>query len=133
MIIITGASGMVGGNLVRALLAQGRPVRALVHHDHRALDNLDVETITADLTDPTSLRQAFAGAETVYHLAGSISIRMDNWEEAKQVNVEGTRNVVEVCLHCGVRRLIYFSSIHAYQQDPLDQILDENRPLVAGE
>jgi len=133
MIVITGASGMVGGNLVRALLAQGKPVRALVHHDRRSLDNLAVETISADLTNADSLHQAFAGAETVYHLASSISIRMDAWEEVERVNVEGTRNVVEACLQCGVRQLIYFSSIHAYQQAPLDQALDEDRPLVEGE
>ncbi len=133
MIVITGASGMVGGNLVRAWLAQGQPVRALVHHDRRSLDGLDVETLSADLTHPDSLLQAFAGADTVYHLASYISINPDTWKEVEQVNVQGTRNVVEACLENGVRRLVYFSSIHAYQQNPLDQPLDENRPLVQGE
>ena len=74
MIVVTGASGLVGGNLVRALLAQGRSVRALVHRDRRALAGLDVETMSADLTDSASLQQAFRGAEVVYHLASSISI-----------------------------------------------------------
>jgi dihydroflavonol-4-reductase len=124
---------MVGGNLVRALLAEGKIVHALVHHDRRALKDLDVETISADLTDPVSLRQAFTGAEIVYHLASSISIRMDSWDEVEQVNVAGTQHVIEACLHNSVRRLIYFSSIHAYQQDPLDQPLDEDRPLLEGE
>ena len=130
MIVVTGASGLVGGNLVRALLSQGRSVRALVHHDRRALDGLDVETASADLNDPASLEQAFRGAQVVYHLASTISIRMDNWEELERVNVNGTRNVVEACLHCDVRRLVYFSSIHAYQQEPFDQPLDEGRPLL---
>jgi len=130
MIVVTGASGLVGGNLVRALLSQKRPVRALVHHDRRALDGLNVETASADLNDPASLEQAFRGAQVVYHLASSISIRMDNWDELERVNVNGTRNVVEACLRCGVRRLVYFSSIHAYQQEPFDQPLDEGRPLL---
>jgi dihydroflavonol-4-reductase len=130
MIVVTGASGLVGGNLVSALLSQGRPVRALVHHDRRALDGLDVETASADLNDPASLEQAFRGAQVVYHLASTISIRMDNWEELERVNVNGTRNVVEACLRCGVRRLVYFSSIHAYQQEPFDGPLDEGRPLL---
>jgi len=133
MIVITGASGLVGGNLVRALLAQERPVRALVHHDRRALDGLRVETVSADLSDPASLEQAFRGAQVVYHLAGSISIRMDNWEELQRVNVEGTRNVVEACLRCGVEKLVYFSSIHAYRQEPLNLPLDEDRPLLTDE
>lgn len=132
MIVITGASGLVGGNLVRALLAQGGPVRAVVHHDRRALEGLDVETISADLTNPDSLQQAFAGAETIYHLASSISLRMDNWGKLEQVNVAGTRNVIEACLTCGVSKLIYFSSIRAYQQEPFNQPLNEDRPLLAG-
>lgn len=130
MIAITGASGLVGGNLVRALLAQGRPVRALVHHDHRALDGLELETISADLNDPASLNRAFEGAQAVYHLAGSISIRMKDYDELERVNVVGTRNVVEACLHCGVEKLVYFSSIHAYRQEPFDLPLDEDRPLL---
>ncbi len=133
MIVVTGASGLVGGNLVRAMLSQERPVRALVHHDRRALDGLDVETASADLNDPASLEQAFRGAQIVYHLASTISIRMDNWEELERVNVNGTRNVVEACLRCGVRRLVYFSSIHAYQQEPFDQPLDEGRPLLTDD
>jgi dihydroflavonol-4-reductase len=130
MIAITGASGLVGGNLVRALLAQGRPVRALVHHDRRALDGLELETISADLTDPASLDRAFEGAEVVYHLASSISIRMDNWNELERVNVTGTQNVVDACLRCAAGKLIYFSSIHAYRQKPFDLPLDEDRPLL---
>ena len=133
MIVITGASGLVGGVLVRALLAQERPVRALVHHDRRALEGLDVEIATADLTDPASLQQAFTGAKTVYHLASSISIRMDNWDELQRVNVKGTRNVVEACLQNGVEKLVYFSSIHAYQQEPFDFPVDEDRLLLTDE
>jgi len=130
MIVVTGASGLVGGNLVRALLAEERPVRALVHHDRRALNGLEVETVHADLNDPVSLKQAFEGAQVVYHLAGSISIRMENWDELERVNVAGTRNVIEACLRCGVEKLVHFSSIHAYRQKPFDLPLDEDRPLL---
>jgi len=133
MIVITGASGLVGGNLVRALVAQGCPVRALVHHDRTALEGLQVETVTANLTDPASLQRAFTGAETVYHLASAISINLDNWDELEAINVGGTRNVVEACQRCGVQKLVYFSSIHAYRQEPLDRPLDEDRPLLTGE
>lgn len=132
MIAITGASGLVGGNLVRALLAQGRTVRALVHHDQEALKGLDIESASADLTDPASLRRAFAGVEIVYHLASAISINMGGWAQIEETNVTGTRNVIDACLVCGVRRLVYFSSIHAYQQEPLDQPLTEDRPLLTG-
>ena len=96
----------------------------------RALEGLDLELIQADLRDRASLVRAFDGVELVYHLAASISLRMDSWETVAAVNLEGTRNVLEACQHSGVRRLIYFSSIHTRQQSPLDQPLDEKRPLL---
>lgn len=124
---------MVGGNLVRALLAQGCPVRALAHRDRRALEGLEVEPVPVDLTDTVSLERAFDGVQVVYHLASSISIRMDNWDELERVNVRGTQNVVEACLRCGVGKLVYFSSIHAYRQEPFGLSLDEDRPLRSSE
>jgi dihydroflavonol-4-reductase len=133
MIAVTGASGLVGGNLVRALHAHGRSVRALVHRDKRALRGLDVDTVPADLNDLDSLKMAFEGAKIVFHLASAISIQMEGWEHLEQVNVHGTRNVIDACLVCGVKKLVYFSSIHAYEQEPLDQPLDETRPLVSSQ
>ncbi len=97
-IVVTGAAGHVGGNLVRALLARGRPMRALVHRDRRALDGLGVETIAGDVCDLASLLRAFEGAEVVYHVAAHISLSMGDWPRLEAVNVTGTRNVVEACL-----------------------------------
>ena len=132
MIVITGASGLVGGNLARALLAEGRQVRGLIHRDRRALEGLNMELVQADVRDPQEVRRALDGAQVVYHLAANISLEMDSWAEVEAVNVQGTRNVVEACLSCGVGKLIYFSSIHALEQEPLDLPLDESRPRVAS-
>jgi dihydroflavonol-4-reductase len=121
---------LVGANLVRALLAQGRDVRALIHEDRRALANLAVETFQADVRDPQSLERAMSGVAVVYHLAGSISLRMDSGAEMEAVNALGTRNVVTACLACGVQRLVHFSSVDALRQDALDRPVDESCPLV---
>ncbi|MGB9722989.1 MAG: NAD-dependent epimerase/dehydratase family protein [Chloroflexia bacterium] len=129
-VVVTGASGHVGGNLLRALLASGRPVRAMVHRDRRAVEGLDLEVVTGDVRDLETLRRAFAGAEVVYHTAAYISILGGEWPLLEQINVLGTRNVVQACLECRVRRLIHFSSIHALEQEPLDLPVDESRPLV---
>jgi len=128
MIVVTGAAGHAGANLVRALV-QGRPVRALVHLDRKALEGLDIEVVTGDICDPDSLLKAFAGAEVVYHLAARISIAKESWSRLEAVNVIGTRNVVEACLRCGVRRLVHFSSIHT-MTDTTDIPVDESDPLV---
>ncbi len=129
-VVVTGASGHVGGNLLRALRSSGRPVRALVHRDRRAVEGLEVEVVQGDICDPESLHRAFAGAEVVYHTAAYISIAGDEWPLLEQVNILGTRNVVHACLECGVRRLVHFSSIHTLEQEPPDTPVDESRPLV---
>jgi dihydroflavonol-4-reductase len=130
MIVVTGAAGHAGANLVRALVAEGRPVRALVHLDRKALEGLDVEVVKGDICDLDSLLKAFEGAEVVYHLAACISIGNDPWSLLKAVNINGTRNVVEACLKCGVRRLVHFSSIHTLVDTTNDSPVDESKPLV---
>lgn len=130
MTLVTGASGLIGASLVRALLVQGRPVRVLVHRDRRALAGLEVEVVPGDVCDPEPLGRAMTGVDVVYHLAGAISLAMDSGPEMEAVNVLGTRNVVAACLNGGVRRLVHFSSIDALRQEPLDQPVDEARPLI---
>ncbi|GAB4576275.1 MAG: NAD-dependent epimerase/dehydratase family protein [Anaerolineae bacterium] len=132
-VAVTGAAGFVGNNLVRALVAQGRRVRALILHDRERaiLAGLPVEIQRADVRDPDALIRAFDGVQVVYHLANVISLQPDDWPLLKAVNVEGTRHVVEACRACGVQRLVHFSSFHALHQAPLDVPLDENAPLVS--
>jgi len=132
-VVVTGASGHVGGTLVRALLDGGRKVRALVYRDTRALEGLALDRVEADVIDRVSLVRAFRGANLVYHLAARISITGDDSGEVERVNVGGTRNVVSACRECGVRRLVHFSSIHALRQEPFDRPIDESRPGVGRE
>jgi dihydroflavonol-4-reductase len=132
-VVVTGASGLVGANLVRTLLEEGRNVRAMVHQDRRALEGLEIEEVAGDIRDPDSLYRAFDGAEVVYHLAAHISIQMDEWPLCEAVNVIGTRNVVNACLQTGVRRLIHCSSMTVFEQKPLDVPMDETRSLVEVE
>ena len=129
-IAVTGATGHIGGNLVRALIARGDEVRALVHDDERALDGINVEKIRVDVRDLAGLEKAFAGCERVFHLAARISIAPGDADQVHAVNVEGTQNVVEACLRQKVKRLIHFSSIHALSPEPRDGTVDETRPLA---
>ncbi|MGD9144103.1 MAG: NAD-dependent epimerase/dehydratase family protein [Anaerolineae bacterium] len=111
LVVITGAAGHVGANLVRALLAHGHRVRTLVHRDQRALEGLDVEITTGDLCDQESLLRAFKDAELVYHAAAYISLLGDEWPRLEAVNIFGTRNVVGACLQCGVQRLVHWVDV----------------------
>lgn len=132
-VVVTGAAGHAGANLVRALLAQGRPTRALVHVDRGALKGLEVEVVEGDVCDLESLMGAFEGAEVVYHLAAHISILKDEWPLLESVNVIGTRNVVEACLRRRVRRLVHFSTIHTMTQELKGTPVDESRLLVEAQ
>jgi dihydroflavonol-4-reductase len=129
-VAVTGATGHIGANLVRALINEGRSARCLVHVNCQAVDGLDIERFQGDVRDLESLCRAFQGADVVYHLAASISLSMADWPMLEAINVTGTRNVVEACLRTGVRRLVHFSSIHALVQEPLTIPVDESRPLV---
>ena len=131
MVVVTGASGHVGANLIRELQEKGRSVRALVHRDGRAFEGLGIETCAGDILDSRSLKKAFKGARCVYHLAVHISISKRDAEDASLINVKGTRNVVHACREAGVGRLVHFSSIHALSSEPRKEEIDESR-LLAG-
>ena len=127
MILVTGATGHIGNVLVRKLLDRGEKVRALIWRgeDTTPLKNLDVEQVVGDVLDPASLEHAMHGVETVYHLAGIISILPGRNPLVWRVNVEGTRNVLEAARHASIRRLLYTSSIHAIAHAPHGVAMDE--------
>ena len=126
-VFVTGASGHIGANLVRELTRRKRPVRAFIHEDTRGVEGLDIDIIKGDILDYPSLLRAIKGSDTVYHLAARISIIGDRQGTVRKVNVTGTQNIIRACQECGIRRLIHFSSIHAYCPFPLDQPVDEMR------
>ncbi len=130
--LVTGASGHIGGNLVRALLEKGRSVRTFVLDDTRALEDLDVERVQGDILEPQTLARAMDGVDVVYHLAGHISVAGDPGGLMRRTNIDGTRNVVNACLEAGVRRLVHFSSIHALACTDANAEIDETAPLVRG-
>ena len=130
MVVITGATGHIGNVLVRELLPRGEEVRVVIPplEDTAPLDGLNLEIVEGDVRKIDSLKQAFKGMDVVYHLAAVISILPGKNELLDQVNVVGTRNVVEACLETGVRRLVYTSSIHAVREPPHGTVIDETHP-----
>jgi dihydroflavonol-4-reductase len=112
--VVTGASGHLGANVVRALVSAGEPVRAVDIRPGSALAGIAAEFVRGDVLDPATLKSAFAGAEFVLHLAARISIAGDPDGSVRRVNVDGVRNVAEAALEAGVRRVVHCSSLHAY-------------------
>jgi nucleoside-diphosphate-sugar epimerase len=113
--LITGASGFIGGRLVRRLAREGHRVRCLVRasSDTSALAQLDVELVVGDLTDPQSLASAVAGCDYVLHCGALVS----DWAtvaEIVRINVAGTRQLLDAAVGASVRRFVHISSTDVY-------------------
>ncbi|MCD6518585.1 MAG: NAD-dependent epimerase/dehydratase family protein [Anaerolineae bacterium] len=111
--LVTGGTGFVGSAVVRRLLAEGIEVVCLVRptSDLRNLEGLEVLLLEGDLLDRVSLRRALAGCQQVYHVAAYYSTRPQEAELMFQVNVQGTRNLLEEALAQGVERIVHTSTI----------------------
>lgn len=104
-VLVTGASGMLGGAVALALAARGDDVTVL----QRRPSGLGLREHLADITDATAVRAAVAGADTVIHLAAKVHV-VGAWTDYVAANVVGTRTVVDAARHAGARRLVYVSS-----------------------
>lgn len=129
IVLVTGATGFLGGELVRELVARGQSVRIL----HRANSDLSYFTdirdklqfAEGDILDIASLETAMNGVDEVYHSAAMISYDSADQDRMRKVNVEGTANVVNTALYSGVKKLLYVSSIAAIGGKP-GKPIDEN-------
>ncbi len=118
--LITGATGHLGANLTRELLKRGENIRVLLREDsgNIEVDGLDVERVYGDLTDAQSLADAVEGCDRVYHLAAFVSIRSGDRQRLFDVNVLGTRALMQVCRKSGVERVVHCSSFGAVGNNP---------------
>ena len=105
-VLVTGGGGFIGQHVVRRLLARGDQVRvALAPGEGRgALAGLDCEQLECDVRDLPGLVRAVDGCQAVIHMAALYSLWMKDWRPLYQINVQGTRNVLEACLRGGVMR-----------------------------
>jgi dihydroflavonol-4-reductase len=110
--LVTGGSGFLGGKIVERLLADGRTVKGLARSDDsaRALGVLGAEPVRGDVLDQEALTAAMRGCEVVYHAAGVNALCFRDTSPLFEVNVRGSRNVVQAAAAAGVRRVVYTSS-----------------------
>jgi dihydroflavonol-4-reductase len=129
-VAVTGASGHIGNCLVRELKNQGADIKVLVHNFRNDLDKMDIELIQGNLLDPESLITLCDGVDVVFHLAAQIAIENRSSARVYETNVTGTKNIIKAAINGGAKKFIHFSSIHAFQTESSDPILDEIRSLV---
>jgi predicted dehydrogenase/nucleoside-diphosphate-sugar epimerase len=116
-VLITGASGFLGGYLSELFVQAGHQVRGMVRRTSRTdlLDRLGVEAVLGDLKDAASLRRAVEGVEVVVHAAATMGGIPQEYAAA---TVEGTRDLLEAAHRAGVRRFVHVSSISVYPLKP---------------
>ncbi|MCE9575481.1 MAG: NAD-dependent epimerase/dehydratase family protein [Deltaproteobacteria bacterium] len=113
--VITGASGLLGGNLAAALLAAGHTVRATRRRSTKVdhLADLAIEWVDGDLGDAGALTAAFRGADVVFHAAAAVDVRKGVSAELTAGNVDGVRTVLSAFKAAGAKRLVHVSSVVA--------------------
>tara|TARA_Y100001958_G_C21245995_1_gene576093 strand:- start:1484 stop:2461 length:978 start_codon:yes stop_codon:yes gene_type:complete len=127
---VTGGSGHVGGNLVRELLSRGYEVDCLVRSDTRALDNLDVNLVKGDMLNPKDITPLMTDSDVVFHSAAFVAVEKIQEDLMHKINVEGSRSIATAAVKSGVKKMVHFSSVHAFEQQPTSEPLVEARPLV---
>ncbi len=132
-ILVTGGSGFVGASLARALVARGDQVRVLRRANSSlvALQDLPVEHVIGDILDSSAMACAVSGCDMVFHSAAISSYWRSQRTEVYRTNVEGTRIVMEACLHAGVTRVVHTSSCAAIGIAPPGGFADEQTPFDA--
>lgn len=129
MILVTGATGFLGAELIHQLTSQGIKLRALKRR-HAIIpdlirDNDQIEWIIADINDFSDLEDAFEDVDKVYHCAALVSFNPKDKSKLLRVNIEGTSNIVNLCAAFGAR-LLHVSSVAALGNAKKGALITEN-------
>jgi dihydroflavonol-4-reductase len=132
---ITGATGFVGSHVAHALAEQGADLRLLVRAGSRTdnIADLKAETAFGDLREPDSLKKAMSGCEFVFHVAADYRLWVRDPDQMYRSNVEGTRAIIRAAQECGVRRVIYTSSVATMGFSTDGRLADETSPVTQAD
>ena len=143
MILVTGGTGLVGTHLLYELVQKNEKIRATVRpsSDIRAVRKVfgyysgkaeadhffnKIDWLTAEINDVPALTKAFEGVEYVYHCAALISFDPSDEKKLRKINIEGTANIVNLCIAKKIKKLCYVSSVAAIGHGPNNSHIDEN-------
>lgn len=124
MILVTGATGLVGSHLIKQLSENKTPAIA-TYFSNKPSPLPFITWINLDILDIVALEEAFVNVTQVYHCAATVSFHPKQKEQLIQNNVQGTANVVNACLNCGVKKLLFVSSVAALGRIRKDEWINE--------
>jgi dihydroflavonol-4-reductase len=133
-VLVTGATGFIGSHVARLLVERGDDVRLAVQDRSpaAAIADLDCERVTCDVLDRRAVRRALKGRDRVFHCAGLTSVRPEDRERLFDVNVGGTKVVMQECLRGEVERVVYTSSAAVVGPAEEGKTADESQLFTAG-
>ena len=133
--LVTGGSGFIGSHVVGLLADRGDDLRLLLRPRARLenIEGLTYDRVEGDILDRAAVRKAMRGVDRVFHVAGLQSTRPADDERLFEVNVEGTRVVLEEALRAGVERVVYTSSAASIGPAPEGETADETQLFTAGQ
>ena len=132
--LLTGGTGFIGSHVARHLAERGDDLRLTLRERSKteSLKDLEYEGVTSDLLDRRAVRRALKGVDRVFHCAEHASLAAQETHRMFEVNVEGTRTLLEECLRAGVERVTYTSSVGAIGPAPPGETTDETQIFTAG-
>lgn len=123
-ILVTGGAGLVGGEVINQLLAEGNQVRAIYNRTPITTVHPNLEIVQCDILDVVRLEEVMQGITHVYHCAAIVSFDGQDKYFLLKMNVEGTANVVNACIDANVQKLVHVSSVAALGR------IRENEPIT---
>lgn len=148
MILVTGATGMLGSHLLLELLKQNKKVKALKREESNCkfVEKLfsrytndysryykNIEWVNADISDYYELKQVFSDIDIVYHCAAFVSFKPSDKNKIKLINIEGTANIVNLCIEHKVKKLCHVSSIAALGSTNNNSVVTEETKRNSNE
>ncbi len=130
--LLTGVTGFIGAHVAQALVARGDDLRVAVRGEGKREIDVDAEQVRCNVLDRRAVRRAMKGVDRVFHAAGMTSVRPEDAERMFEVNVGGTRIVLEEALRAGVERAVYTSSAAALGPAERGGTADESQLFTAG-
>jgi dihydroflavonol-4-reductase len=130
-ILVTGANGFLGANLVRQLVSKGETVKAFVRPtaDLSALENVNCSIFRGDILSAEDVSRGLKDCDAVIHAAGTTSVKPGPFDHFKKINVDATENVIQAALQQGNKRLVYVGTANAFAPGSKEAPGDEESPF----
>ena len=135
-VLVTGGTGFIGSHLIKLLLQKDYTVKAIYRSEipstFSSQENERIDWVKGNVLDMHSLENAMQDVQAVFHCAAMVSFDARQREELMQTNVEGTANVVNVMLDCGIDKIVHLSSVAALGRNSSSEKIDEDADWVSS-